>query len=182
MKNQVIRFVESEIECGNEVIISTRGNGGAGLTLISDIMLVQELEEMKYAGSNQPAEDIEHYEAYDPETYNVHRFNGENGFYILVATYGIDASKDITYTRNKKKFTEAFQAMRCRTAAVGDREIGIVFLEEDDIMYAGGITNNGVFREFEIEIDYDFSLDVHLCELISMAEEGYFEEMNNNDN
>ena len=83
---------------------------------------------------------------------------------------------------NKKKFTEAFQAMRCRTAAVGDREIGIVFLEEDDIMYAGGITNNGVFREFEIEIDYDFSLDVHLCELISMAEEEYFEELNNNDN
>lgn len=83
---------------------------------------------------------------------------------------------------NKKKFIEAFQAMRCRTAAVGDSEIGIVFLEEENIMYAGGITNNGVFREFEIEIDYDFSLDEHLYELISMAEEGYFKELNNNDN
>lgn len=182
MKNQVIKFVESEIQCGNEVIISTRGNGGAGLTLISDIMLVHELAEMEYVGDNQPAEDIETYEDYDPETYNVHRFNGKNGFYLLVATYGIDASKDITYTRNKKKFTEAFQAMRCRTAAVGDSVIGIVYLEDDDVMYAGGITNIGVFREFEIEVDYNFSLDENLSELISMAEEEYFKEVNNNDN
>lgn len=182
MKNQVIKFVESEIQCGNEVIISTCGNGGAGLTLISDIMLVQELKEMKYVGSNQPAEDIENYEDHDPEAYNVHRFNGGNGFYILVATYGIDASKDITYTRNKKKFTEAFQAMRSRMAAVGDSVIGIVYLEDDNVMYAGGITNIGVFREYEIEVDYNFSLDENLSELIEKVEEGYFEEMNNNDN
>ena len=83
---------------------------------------------------------------------------------------------------NKKKFIEAFQAMRCRTAAVGDSEIGIVFLEDDDIMYAGGITNNGVFREFEIEVDYNFSLDENLSELIEKVEEGYFEEVNNNNN
>ena len=100
MKSQVLNFVESEILGGNEVIISTCGNGGAGLTLISDIMLVHELKEMDYVGGDQPAEEIENYEDYDPEAYNVHRFNGGNGFYLLVATYGIDVSKPVEDINN----------------------------------------------------------------------------------
>ena len=83
---------------------------------------------------------------------------------------------------NKKKFTEDFKAMRNRMAAVGDSVVGIVYLEDENVMYAGGITTIGVFREYEIEVDYDFSLDEHLCELIEKAEEGYSEEINNNDN
>lgn len=89
MKNQVINFVKSEIESGNQVIMATCGNGGAGLTLSNDIALVEELESMEFEGGNQPAEDIETYNGYAPEDYNVYRFNGENGYYILIATYDI---------------------------------------------------------------------------------------------
>lgn len=87
MKKQVLDFVRTEIENGNQVVIATMGNGGAGLTMISDESLISDLEEMDYVDGLAEAEDIEDFEGYNPNGYRVHRFDGENGFYILIATY-----------------------------------------------------------------------------------------------
>lgn len=86
MKNQVINFVKNEITSGNQVIIATMGNGGAGLTLTSNEDLIAELEGMDYVDGIHEAQDIKDFEDYNENEYRVHRFNGENGFYILVAT------------------------------------------------------------------------------------------------
>lgn len=95
MKKQVLDFVRTEIENGNQVIIATMGNGGAGLTMISDESLISDLEEMDYVDGLAEAEDIEDFEDYAPSHYRVHRFDGENGYYVLVATYMDDVTASI---------------------------------------------------------------------------------------
>lgn len=95
MKKQVINFVKNEIASGNQVIIATMGNGGAGLTLTSNEDLIEELEGMDYVDGIHEAQDIKDYEDYNENEYRVHRFNGENGFYILVATLMNEVSVEV---------------------------------------------------------------------------------------
>lgn len=88
-KETVLEFLRSECQMGNSIIVSTMGNGGAGLTILSGEIddFLEELSDMDYVDGLAEPEDIEDFEDYNPHGYRIHRFDGENGYYVLVATY-----------------------------------------------------------------------------------------------
>ena len=49
-KKQVVDFVRRELECGDSVLSSTAGNGGAGGILVSDPSFPAYLESLVYVG------------------------------------------------------------------------------------------------------------------------------------
>lgn len=95
-KETVLEFLRSECQMGNSIIISTMGNGGAGLTVLDgDVSdFIEELSDMDHVDDMAEPEDIEDYAGYDPHYYRIHRFDGDNGFYVLVATYMDDVEPD----------------------------------------------------------------------------------------
>ena len=67
---------------------------------------------------------------------------------------------------NKETFKTAYQSLRSNCVVIENRELYVVYDEDKNQLYAGGATNCFVFREFEHDIDYDFSFDQNLQEFI----------------
>ena len=82
-KKQVIDFVRREIECGDSVLSSTAGNGGAGGILVSDPAFATYLESLEYMGPVEPCDDILASPCYDPY-WPTYQFNGANGFFVQI--------------------------------------------------------------------------------------------------
>ncbi len=82
-KEQVISFVKSELECGDCVLSSTAGNGGAGGILVSDPAFAAYLESLEYVGQVEPIDDIIASPYYDPSMHT-YRFDGANGFFVQI--------------------------------------------------------------------------------------------------
>lgn len=82
-KKQVIDFVKSELECGDSVLSSTAGNGGAGAILVSDPSFPAYLESLEYVGPVEPIDDIIASPCYDPSM-RTYQFNGANGFFVQI--------------------------------------------------------------------------------------------------
>lgn len=82
-KKQVIDFVKSELECGNSVLSSTAGNGGAGGILVSDPSFPAYLESLEFMGEVKPIDDIIASPFYDPY-WPTYQFNGAHGFFVQI--------------------------------------------------------------------------------------------------
>lgn len=82
-KKQVIDFVRSELECGNSVLSSTAGNGGAGTGLVSNPNFANYLERLEFVGPVEPIDDIIASPCYDPY-WPTYQFNGANGFFMQI--------------------------------------------------------------------------------------------------
>ena len=82
-KKQVIDFVKRELECGNSVLSSTAGNGGAGGILVSDPAFAAYLESLEYVGRVEPIYDIISSPCYDPSMHT-YQFDGANGFFVQI--------------------------------------------------------------------------------------------------
>ena len=82
-KKQVIDFVRTEIECGDSVLSSTAGYGGAGAILVSDPSFPAYLETLEYVGPVEPIDDILASPCYDPSM-RTYQFNGANGFFVQI--------------------------------------------------------------------------------------------------
>ena len=82
-REQVIDFVRREIECGDSVLSSTAGNGGAGGILVSDPSFPAYLESLEYVGRVEPIDDIIASPCYDPSM-PTYQFNADNGLYIQI--------------------------------------------------------------------------------------------------
>ena len=80
---QVIDFVRRVIECGDSVLSSTAGNGGAGGILVSDPSFPAYLEALVYVGPVEPIDDIIASPCYDPSM-RTYQFNGANGFFVQI--------------------------------------------------------------------------------------------------
>ena len=72
-----------ELECGDSVLYSTAGNGGAGGILISNPEFPAYLESLEYVGPVKPIADIIASPCYDPSMHT-YQFNGTNDFYIQI--------------------------------------------------------------------------------------------------
>lgn len=73
-KEQVINFIKSELECGNSILIATLGNGGAGESLVSDVVFSEYLKILDFAGMVKPSADIAESEYYVP-AWHTYQFN-----------------------------------------------------------------------------------------------------------
>lgn len=82
-KQQVIDFVKGELECGNCVLASSAGNGGAGGILVSDPSFPNYLESLEFVGRVEPIADIIASPYYDPSMHT-YRFDGVNGFFVQI--------------------------------------------------------------------------------------------------
>ena len=82
-KEQVIDFVKRELECGDCVLSSTAGNGGAGGILVSDPTFPAYLESLEYVGPVEPIDDIIASPCYDPSM-RTYQFNGARGFFVQI--------------------------------------------------------------------------------------------------
>ena len=82
-KKQVIDFVRRELECGDSVLSSTAGNGGAGGILVSDPGFPAYLESLVYVGQVEPIDDIIASPCYDPSMHT-YQFDGDNGFFVQI--------------------------------------------------------------------------------------------------
>lgn len=82
-KQQVINFVKTELECGNCVLSSTAGNGGAGGILVMDPSFPAYLESLEYVGRVEPIDDIIASPYYDPSMHT-YQFDGANGFFVQI--------------------------------------------------------------------------------------------------
>ena len=82
-KKQVIDFVRRELECGDSVLSSTAGNGGAGGILVCDPSFPAYLESLVYVGPVEPIDDIIASPFYDP-SWPTYQFNGANGFFVQI--------------------------------------------------------------------------------------------------
>ena len=82
-KEQVIDFVKRELECGDSVLSSTAGNGGAGGILVSDPSFPTYLENLVYVGPVEPIDDIIASPCYDPSM-RTYQFNGARGFFVQI--------------------------------------------------------------------------------------------------
>lgn len=72
------------------------------------------------------------------------------------------------------KVIKDFNNMRSRVMTVYDGDGNERFFhlgvdEEKNTIYMGGATNSGINREYEVEIDPEWPLDVHIDELYEMA-------------
>lgn len=101
----------------------------------------------------------------------------EEGAYIETpeATFANLRKYDKSYIQAKQDFLVQFTAMNYHTFDVHNQELGVVFDSEKDLLYAGGICNAGVCREYEVEIDYELSLDENLELLLQEIEKQYLE-------
>ena len=82
-REQVIDFVRRELECGNSVLSSTAGYGGAGGILVSDPTFPAYLESLVYVGPVKPIDDIISSPCYDPSMHT-YQFDGANGFFVQI--------------------------------------------------------------------------------------------------
>ena len=82
-REQVIDFVRREIECGDSVLSSTAGNGGAGGILVSDPLFPAYLESLEFLGPVEPIDDILASPCYDPSM-QTYQFNGASGFFVQI--------------------------------------------------------------------------------------------------
>ena len=82
-KKQVIEFVKRELECGDCVLTSTAGNGGAGGILVSDPSFPAYLDSLEYVGPVEPIDDIIASPCYDPSM-RTYQFNGARGFFVQI--------------------------------------------------------------------------------------------------
>ena len=82
-KKQVIDFVKRELECGDCILSSTAGNGGAGGILVSDPAFPAYLESLEYVGRVEPIDDIIASPCYD-QSMRTYQFNGANGFFVQI--------------------------------------------------------------------------------------------------
>ena len=82
-KKQVIDFGRREIECGDCVLTSTAGNGGAGGILVSDPAFAAYLDSLEYVGPVKPIDDILASPCYDPSM-RTYQFDGANGFFVQI--------------------------------------------------------------------------------------------------
>ena len=82
-KQQVIDFVRRELECGDCVLSSTAGNGGAGAILVSDPSFPTYLESLEYVGPVEPIDDIIASPFYNPSM-RTYQFNSANGFFLQI--------------------------------------------------------------------------------------------------
>ena len=82
-REQVIDFVRREIECGDSVLTSTAGNGGAGGILVSDPAFAAYLESLVFVGRVEPIDDIIASPCYDPSMHT-YQFDGSNGFFVQI--------------------------------------------------------------------------------------------------
>ena len=82
-RDQVIDFVRREIECGDSVLSSTAGNGGAGGILVSDPAFPAYLKSLVYVGPVEPIDDIIASPCYDPSM-RTYQFDGANGFFVQI--------------------------------------------------------------------------------------------------
>ena len=82
-KEQVIDFVSKELECGDCVLSSTAGNGGAGGILVGDPSFPAYLESLEYVGPVEPIDDIIASPCYDPSM-RTYQFNGAHGFFVQI--------------------------------------------------------------------------------------------------
>ena len=82
-REQVIDFVRREIECGDSVLTSTAGNGGAGGILVSDSSFPAYLESLVFVGRVEPIDDIIASPCYDPSMHT-YQFDGANGFFVQI--------------------------------------------------------------------------------------------------
>ena len=82
-KEQVIEFVRRELECGDCVLSSTAGNGGAGGILVSDPSFPAYLESLEYVGPVEPIDDIIASPYYDPSMHT-YQFDGAHGFFVQI--------------------------------------------------------------------------------------------------
>ena len=80
-KEQVINFVESELECGNSILIASLGNGGAGEHLVCNPIFPNLLKCLEFVGMVEPSADIAESTNYDP-TWHTYQFNDGNDFCI----------------------------------------------------------------------------------------------------
>lgn len=80
-KKQVINFVKSELECGNSILIATLGNGGAGESLVSDVVFLEYLKILDFAGMVKPSADIAESEFYVP-AWHTYQFDVCHDFFI----------------------------------------------------------------------------------------------------
>lgn len=65
---------------------------------------------------------------------------------------------------DKKQFIEEFNNIKNPFLDMGEDIgfLGIAIDADENIMYAGNITNYGIYREYEIDIDYTFSVDSNI--------------------
>ena len=80
-KEQVINFVENELECGNSILVATLGNGGAGETLVCSPRFPDLLKSLKFAGMVKPSADIAESKNYDP-TWHTYQFDVSYDLFI----------------------------------------------------------------------------------------------------
>ena len=80
-KEQVISFVKNELECGNSVLASTAGRGGAGIGLVSNPNFPNYLESLEFVGIVEPSADIVESPYYD-STCHTYQFEGDNGLHL----------------------------------------------------------------------------------------------------
>lgn len=85
-KEQVIDFIRSESECGNQIAYATIGQGGAGLE-VSSFDFSDDLENMDFDGKVEPCDDIKGWSEYDEDICSVYQFSDDNGLKIQVVTF-----------------------------------------------------------------------------------------------
>lgn len=94
-KNEVIEFVKNELESNNTLVVSTMGNGGAGLTYVQfgDVAIESFIEDLNFWYPNFDGlvsfgdfPDIENDKFYNSDC-DVYQLSGLNGGYIQIMTY-----------------------------------------------------------------------------------------------
>lgn len=85
-QQQVLEFLQEQIELGNDNISASIGNGGSGLE-ISNHDITQDIENMNFDGECEPCEDLKTWSGYDPKLYTAYQFSDNNGFKIQVLVW-----------------------------------------------------------------------------------------------
>lgn len=88
-KEQVIDFIRSESEYGNQIAYATLGNGGAGLE-VSSFDFSDDLKNMDFDGLVRPCsvcDDIKGSKEYDEQFNAVYQFSDGSGLKYQVVTF-----------------------------------------------------------------------------------------------
>lgn len=89
-----------------------------------------------------------------------------------VATFEQLREYDLSYIKAKEDFIQHYNKLERWSLAIPDGTlIDVAFDKEKNTIYAGGSTNAGVIREYEIDVDYDLSVDENMITLYNKVVE-----------
>ena len=83
-----------------------------------------------------------------------------------VATFEQLRAYDLSYIKAKEYFIQQYNKQPIGYLEIPERyALNVAFDKEKNTIYAGGATNAGVIREYEIDVDYDLSVDENMITL-----------------